>query len=419
MANELPSADAVFPVLDMDSVRLGQLLFYDPILSGNKSVACATCHHPDLATADGVSLGVGDGGIGLGPNRRIDTDNPPEERVPRHAPALFNLGTAEFSVMFHDGRLEADATQPHGLRTPLGGDMVQGFKSVLSAQAMFPVLSPDEMAGHYGENDISKAVRQGRLSHDGGAWDILSNRISAIPAYRQQFDAVIGAETQIQFTDIANAIADFIAFEWQADNSPFDQFLRGQGDLSSAASAGMALFYGKADCASCHSGQFQTDHDFHAIAMPQFGPGKAPAFLDHARDDGRMAVTGSIADQFAFRTPSLRNVTQTAPYGHTGAFSGLEGIIQHHLDPVQSLSSFDQSQVIFPIKADHDDWVISSNAAEMAALANANELAPQNLSASEIQNIIAFLASLSDPVSLTGRLGIPETVPSGLPLDLR
>lgn len=419
LANELPRADTVFPQLDMASVQLGQLLFYDPILSGNKSVACATCHHPDFATADGVSLGIGDGGIGLGPNRRVNPDNPPEERVPRHAPALFNLGAAEFSVMFHDGRLEADPNQPHGLRTPLGGDMVQGFKSVLSAQAMFPVLSPDEMAGHYGENDISKAVRQGRLSHEGGAWDILSARISAIPAYRQKFDAVIGADQTIAFTDIANVIADFIAFEWRSDDSPFDQYLRGQATLPPQAMAGLGLFYGEAGCSTCHSGQFQTDHDFHAIAVPQLGPGKAPAFLDHARDDGRLAVTGDPSDAFAFRTPSLRNVAQTAPYGHSGAFKTLEGIIQHHLDPVQSLSQYDKAQVIFPVDLGHEDWRIQDSDADRDAIAAANQLAPQSLSSSEIQSIVAFLDSLTDEQSVIGRLGIPDSVPSGLPLDPR
>jgi cytochrome c peroxidase len=418
-AGDLPNADAVFPKLDMDSVRLGQLLFYDPILSGNKSVACATCHHPDFASADGVSLGLGDGGIGLGPKRRIDTDNPPEERVPRHAPALFNLGAPEFSVMFHDGRLEADATQPSGLRTPLGGDMVAGFKSVLSAQAMFPVLSPDEMAGHYGENDISTAVRQGRLSHKDGAWDILSQRITDIPAYRQQFDAVIGADTQIKFTDIANVIADFIAFEWRADDSPFDRYLRDATPLSADADAGRELFYGDAGCSSCHSGQFQTDHGFHAIAMPQFGPGKAPAFLDHLRDDGRMAVTGDPSDRFAFRTPSLRNVAQTAPYGHTGAFATLRGVIQHHLDPIASLNSYDRAQVIFPVKTDHDDWAVLALEAEQAAISQANQLDAMSLNTTEIDQIIAFLNSLSDDVSLTGRLGIPASVPSGLALDPR
>ena len=112
-AETLPDADARFAPVDMNQVRLGQMLFYDPILSGSKTVACATCHHPKHATADGLSLGLGDGAHGLGPERVIDVKNRPEQRVPRNAPALFNLGAREFTTMFHDGRLEADPTSGH------------------------------------------------------------------------------------------------------------------------------------------------------------------------------------------------------------------------------------------------------------------------------------------------------------------
>ncbi|MEL6700153.1 MAG: cytochrome-c peroxidase, partial [Pseudomonadota bacterium] len=144
-------------------VKLGQLLFYDPILSGNRNISCGTCHHPTLGTGDGVSLSLGEGGTGLGTERMIAADNVPEQRLPRNAPALWNLGAAEFTVFFHDGRLEDDPDQPFGIRTPLGADMAQGFQSALAAQAMFPVLSPDEMAGHYSENEISQSVRLGKI----------------------------------------------------------------------------------------------------------------------------------------------------------------------------------------------------------------------------------------------------------------
>ena len=107
----------------MEAIRLGQLLFYDPILSGNKTVSCATCHHPRFATSDGVSLGLGDGGVGLGPERVHDPENPPEQRIPRNSLALFNLGASEFQTFFHDGRLQADSSRATGLRTPLGEDM--------------------------------------------------------------------------------------------------------------------------------------------------------------------------------------------------------------------------------------------------------------------------------------------------------
>lgn len=408
---------AEFTETDPARVELGQLLFYDPILSGNQDVSCATCHHPRFGTSDGVSLSLGDGAQGLGPDRVADLDNLPEQRIPRNAPALFNLGATEFTHMFHDGRLEADPTRPNGIRTPLGDAMAEGFDSVLSAQAMFPVLSPDEMAGHYSENPISQAVRMGHLSLSGGAWDQIAARVAAVPDYRARFDDVLGQGAEIHFTDISNVMADFIRFEWRADRSPFDLYLAGEAQLPEAAERGMALFYGQAGCAACHSGRFQTDHDFHAIAMVQIGPGKAARFESHARDEGRMHVTGDPDDAFAFRTPSLRNVTLTAPYGHAGAYATLEGVIRHHLDPVGSLYAYDRRQAILPELPGALDWRILDDADEMAAIAAANELAPLSLDDAQVADLVAFLESLTDVAGAEGQLGVPATVPSGLQVD--
>ncbi|WP_109466786.1 cytochrome-c peroxidase [Albibacillus kandeliae] len=415
LAGPLPRTEAEFPETDMASVKLGQLLFYDPILSGNRDVSCATCHHPRFATSDGLSLGLGDGGIGLGPDRVTDPANLPEERIPRNAPALFNLGATEFTRFFHDGRLEDDPSRPHGIRTPLGPDMAEGFRNALSAQAMFPVLSPDEMAGHYAESDVSQAVRQGFITGKGGAWETLTARVEAISAYREQFDKVIGPRP-LHFADIANVMADFIAFEWRADDSPFDRYLRTGEPLALDAAAGMELFYGKAGCDGCHAGRFQTDHDFHAIAMPQLGPGKAARFERHARDVGRLRVTGDPKDAYAFRTPSLRNVTATAPYGHDGAYASLEAVVRHHLAPVASLRAYDPAQAILPALAVEDTWVLD-RPEEIEAIAAANSLAPMELSDAEVANLLAFLGALTDQPSIDGRLGVPESLPSGLPVE--
>ncbi len=394
-------------------VRLGQALFYDPVLSGSKAVACATCHHPEHGTSDGVSLSLGDGGAGLGPARRVDPDNPPEQRIPRNATALFNLGAPEFSVMFADGRLEATAD---GLRTPLGEDFDRLDLSVLAAQTMFPVLSPDEMAGHYGESDVSRAVRQGLLTHDGGAWAILTDRIEAIPAYRGAFDAAYGADRAVDFAGIADALAAFIAVEWRADDSPFDRHLCDGAPLEPLAAEGMALFYGEAGCASCHAGRFQTDHAFHAIAMPQIGPGKAARFESHARDTGRMRVTGRAGDAYAFRTPSLRNVTETAPYGHSGAYATLDGVVRHHLDPVAALDAYDRAQAVLPDLPGARDFRALDDPRERDAIAAANVLVPKVLTDAQVDALLAFLAALTDEGSVAGRLGVPDAVPSGLPV---
>lgn len=415
-AAELPAHDAVFPKVNMAQVQLGQLLFYDPILSGNRAVACATCHHPRFGTSDGVSLGLGDGGIGLGPDRMVDPANIPEQRVGRNAPALFNLGASEFTRLFHDGRLEVDPTRPSGIRSPLEDAMAIGFSSILSAQAMFPVLSPDEMAGHYSENEISKSVRLGMLSLEGGAWDQIAARVSEIPEYRVAFGNVIG-DSVVRFTDISNAIAAFTAYEWRADNAPFDRLLKDGTPLPIPAQRGLDLFYGDAGCSACHTGLFQTDHNFHAIAMPQIGPGKAARFESHNRDIGRMRVTGDVADAYAFRTPSLRNIVVTGPYGHAGAYAQLEDVVRHHLDPDASLYAYSPNMAVLPKLEDAQDWNILGETTELESISAANELAPITLTDTEVSDLLAFLGSLTDEASLVGRLGVPVRVPSGLPVD--
>ncbi|MEP5729412.1 MAG: cytochrome c peroxidase [Sulfitobacter sp.] len=410
--------DAAYAPIDPAEALLGRDLFYDPILSGNKTVACATCHHPTLGTADGVSLSIGDGGIGLGPKRTIDPDDPPEKRIPRNAPGLFNLGASEFTVMFHDGRLEASPDHPGGMRTPMDADMLAGFASVLSAQTMFPVLSRDEMAGSFRENEVARAVRSGRITGDGGAWDLLSRRVGDVPAYAAAFRAVyphIEDAGDIAFTDISNAIAVFMAFEWRSDTSPFDAFLRGSGSLAPQETRGAALFFGSAGCSVCHSGAFQTDHRFHAMAVPQIGPGKAADFEDHNRDEGRFRVTGNSADLYAFRTPSLRNVALTAPYGHAGAQPGLVSFVAAHADPANTLADYDPAQAILA-EPTVDDFAVMQDPAQVAAIAGAVSAAPVDLSPQDVADIVAFLNTLTDPVAKSGRLGVPNAVPSGLPV---
>ena len=408
IAKPRPVTDADYREVDEGAARLGQLLFYDPILSGNQEVSCATCHHPRFGTGDGLSLPLGDGGTGLGPDRVADPENLPEQRVPRNAQALFNLGAHEFTVLFHDGRIEALADGT--LRTPLDADMVKGFDTILSAQTMFPVLSPDEMAGHYGENEVSSAVRRGELTGEGGAWDLIAARVAAVPEYAAGFAEVYGlAADEIGFTDISNAVAAFMEFEWRSDSALFDAWLRGEADLAGAAAEGAALFYGEAGCASCHAGPFLTDHDFHAMGDVQIGPGKARRFESHARDPGRFGVTGHVEDLYAFRTPSLRNVELTAPYGHAGAFADLGAYVAAHVG--DGWAAFDPGGAVLPA-LEVDDLRIAESAAEVEAIRAARETSV-SLEADEVAAIVAFLKTLTDPVAVEGRLGVPERVPSG------
>ncbi|MDZ7752395.1 MAG: cytochrome c peroxidase [Gammaproteobacteria bacterium] len=407
---------------DPAKVELGRFLFFDKELSGNRNISCATCHHSLTDTGDGLSLPVGEGGSGLGVTR--DTGQGVHaipERVPRNAPPVFNLGAGSMTHMFHDGRVTIDPSRPSGFFSPAGDDLPPGLDNVLAAQAMFPVTSGTEMAGQLGENSIANAAAVDNLAGPDGVWDQLAYRLQAIPAYVELFIAAyddIQQAGDITFVHAANAIAAFEASAWRADDSPFDAYLRGDREaMSRQAVAGMRLFYGKARCSSCHSGKFQTDMAFHAIAMPQIGPGKGNGPDGHD-DFGRELVTGDIEDRYRFRTPPLRNVALTGPWGHGGAYNTLRAVVEHHLDPTAGLEGYDTDQVVMPRRDDLDllDFVVHNDPTRRWDIAAANTLEPVRLRPNEVDDLLAFLHALTDPGSIDLRGDVPTALPSGLPL---
>ncbi len=422
LAAELPEAvsEEDFHPFDKEKAALGRLLFYDPILSGNRNISCGTCHNHDLASADGLSLGVGEGGSGLGPLRTTGSGRGRiSRRVPRNAPALFNLGAREFNALFHDGRVAVDDIYGNGFNTPAEEWLPDGLTTVLAAQAMFPLTSEVEMAGDPEENEIAGASND-RID---GVWPIIAGRIRTIPAYVEMFKAAfedVDGLADITIVHIANAIGDFINSEWRALDSPFDHFLAGDtGALDAQQKAGLELFFGTAGCAGCHSGKFFTDHEFHALALPQIGPGRTRQFDPFARDRGRINKSNRIEDAYRFRTPSLRNVTDTGPYGHNGTYASLEGIVRHHLDPLLALKNWDRTQVVLPKdeRFERSDFIIFEDLRETARLARNVDIQPVKLEDRDIRALVAFLGALTDQNSLRGKTGKPQSVPSSLPVD--
>jgi len=300
-------------------------------------------------------------------------------------------------------------------------------------------------------------VLSGGADFGGGVWDLLARRLGEIPEYVDRFRDAYPEEIRdsgdITFVHAANAIAAFETVAFRADQSRFDRFLRGdRSALSETERRGMELFYGEAGCASCHSGPLQTDHEFHAIAMPQIGPGKADgrdgdywresgqqAFVE---DFGRGRVTMRPEDNYKFRTPSLRNVELSGPWGHAGAYLTLEDVVRHHLDPERSLERYEVPRDALPdlgvvlettaegAKLAHEplpphrltgflmrDDFVQRNPALRGRIAAANELEPKTLGDSEIRDLVAFLGSLTDPSSRDLSRLVPERVPSGLPVE--
>jgi len=426
-----------FPVHSPEKVELGKNLFYDKLISGNRNMACASCHHALTDLGDGLSLPVGEGGRGLGvargtgpiPSGPTDT-NGIYERVPRNAPQFFNDGAFEFERMFWDGRVAVDTTgtEPSGFITPAGADTPLGLETVLAAQALFPITSPTEMRGQPGENDIADAASIPEI------WGIIEARLQAEPNYLPLFQAAypngtaspagpVNVPGDITIDHMANAIGAYEDVALRAINAPFDRFRRGdRRAMSYNQLSGMRLFYGKAGCSACHSGSFQTDHEFHAVAVPQIGAGRgdtAPSG-DVNADFGREQVTGDPADRYKFRTPSLRNTALTGPWGHDGAYDTLEAIVRHMADPATGLENYDTAQAVLPSRPDLDalDFEHHSNADNRAAIVAAIDplIVPVALSDREIGLLIDFLHALTDPASVDIRATLPMTVPSGLPL---
>ncbi len=405
---------------DPAKVELGKVLFFDKILSGNKNISCATCHHPFTGTSDGLSLPVGEGGSGVSVARNTgEGKHTIHERVPRNSPAIFNLGAKEYKVMFHDGRVATDPSQPSGFLSPAGSNLPQGLDNPLAAQAMFPVTSATEMAGQKGENPVANAAAQNNLGGPNGVWALLAQRLQSNPAYVEMFKAAypeITSVGQLTYVHAANAIAAFQAKAWRSDNSPFDEYLRGDTEaMSMRAYRGMELFYKNGLCSNCHSGTFQTDHSFHSIAMPQIGPGKGDG-IDGLEDFGRERVTKNPADRFKFRTPSLRNVALTGPWGHSGAYNTLEGVIRQHIDPAHSIHHYDGNQTVLPSRniettTDFDVQIDYHKREQILSSAT-----PLNVSLSdeEIKSLVSFLHALTDNLSIDIRKDVPQRVPSRL-----
>ncbi|MBV0912384.1 methylamine utilization protein MauG [Rhodobacteraceae bacterium ASV31] len=415
-----PLTDTDFNAFDPAQADLGQLLFYDKILSGNRNISCGTCHHHTFGGSDGVSLAIGEGGQGLGPERRVSAGpDLPVERVPRNAPALWNLGHREVSVLFHDGRLTVNPDLPSGFETPAGAKTPLGLSSILAAQALFPVTSATEMAGQGAENPIATVTSQDIA----GVWPILEERVRAIPAYADLFAAAfddVAAPDDITIVHIVNAIAAFIGTEWKNHDSPFDRHLAGNTDaLGEDARRGMDLFFGEAACATCHSGPLFTDQSFHALALPAFGPGKVHEPGKAPVDPGRAFKTAQPDDAYRFRTPMLRNVALTAPYGHNGAFETLEGIVRHHANPLASLARWEPQAARLPqVEGLQEvDFAVLEDRPELLRERSTFDIAPVALTRRDVDDLVAFLNALTGETAEALPRGVPERVPSGLPVD--
>jgi cytochrome c peroxidase len=251
-------------------VELGRSLFWDPILSGEQDVACATCHHPRFAYADGIALSIGVGGSGLGTARKAGAI---AHRTPRNSMTVLNVAW---------NGVGATSAAPSPADAPMFWD---NRVNSLEVQALKPIENQDEMRGdNIREEEIVPLVL---------------SRLAATPGYVSRFEEVFGPGP-ITGEMLGRAIASFE--RTLVSRSSFDRFMAGDdGAISHAAKRGLVAFV-NSGCTRCHSGPMFSDFELHRIGVPEVAGAK------HDDGDG----------MDRFRTPSLRAVTKTGPFMHAG-----------------------------------------------------------------------------------------------------
>lgn len=402
---------------------LGQALFFDPILSGNRDVACATCHLLRRGTSDALALSVGVAGSGLGEERRLARG---ELEHPRNSLDLWNRDNNAVRRLFWDGRVEATGNKGFPFDTPLGERIPAGLENALAAQALFPLVRSDEMLGHVGDRASEHLPAEHALlpnelatntEHLQGAtkslaiYDLILERLlgndKALPTptqanYRGLFAAAFPARaaSQITIAEVANAISHFEEMAFATRQTPWDRYLTGDvSAVSDWAKRGAIVFFGRGKCAVCHSGPLFSDFEFHSLLVRRAGPGTDGA----GRDLGRYAVTGDPRDKYTFRTPPLRNVTLTSPYFHNGTAATLQEAIEHHLNPLARAGRYEET------------GAFTYSTEEIEAISPI--LAPGTfLSEEEVDLLIEFLGALEDPQTQYAERIVPPRVPSGLPV---
>jgi cytochrome c peroxidase len=382
---------------------LGRALAFDKELSGNRDISCMTCHLPAHGTTDARSLSIGQGATGAGPTRV----HPDGTFIPRNAPPLFNLAAME--TLFWDGRVSRDAQGV--FHTPAGAYLTPRMTATFefgatSALALFPVANRAEMRAGVG-NELA-AIPDDRPDL---VWAALMQRLGRIREYRRLFqDAYPGERFEnMTFAHASNAIAGFMVDKLSFTHSPWDRFLAGNDRALTTTQLRGAVNFMSARCSICHNGPALTDGLFHNVAVAQVGPGEGDG--DGFDDFGRARETGNPAERYAFRTPPLRNVELTAPYGHDGAIVDLRDFIDHYSESDLKLRAFDVNQLEALLRPTMRPTVEQILATRDPLLEGV--VFPSGV----VDEVTDFMRALTDPAARDLRRITPDRVPSGLPVD--
>jgi len=418
-----PSTGRALPDIEEPKAQLGMKLFFTKSLGGDLDSACVTCHHPMLGGGDDLVLPIGvDAEVVdlLGPGRMHSINGEHFDggpTVPRNSPTTFNVALWD-NFLFHDGRVESLGKTPKmggndglGIRTPdvpFGERDSDAGVNLVVAQARFPVTSKEEMKNFSNFDGTNNAeVRQNLEQRLGDYGNPLGEMLIVnywLAEFKEAFSDPNGtAEELITFDNITTAIGEYESSQVFVE-TPWKEYVQGDDSaISDVAKRGAKLFFnsrqdGGANCSSCHSGDFFTDESFHVIGMAQIGRGKGDG--DYGTEDfGRFRETRDEKDKYAFRTPSLLNVTATGPWGHAGGSATLQQAIRTHLNPQEELNNYDFSQLDPNIQA--VDMVINTQRAIDKLVANRADgltsIEDISLTDTQVEELLAFLEVLTDP----------------------
>lgn len=260
--------------LTREGVKLGRKLFFDPIISRDSSLSCASCHHPDKSFTDGLATSAG-----------VDRMS-----GRRSAMSLLDIGF-QTKGLFWDGRAQN-----------------------LEDQALAPVEDPVEL--HFN-------------------WPGVLERIKRHPVYPSEFRKAFGIANLDSITKFlaVKAIAQFERTLISTGKSKYDLAITpGSGVFFSESELrGFEMYFDKsggrlpdAECFHCHNAPLMSSLDFFNNGIQTVRPGQ------QFDDNGLGAVSGNIAENGMFKAPSLRNITMTGPYMHDGRFTSLEQVIDHY-----------------------------------------------------------------------------------------
>ncbi len=357
---------------------LGRDLFFDANLSEPAGQSCATCHVEVFAFTEGKKLSPTSPGVNtsLFGNRNTPT-------------AMYMAFSPPFAYDKAQGKY-------------VGGQFWDGRAADLAAQAKGPFLNPIEMANP----DKSAMISKIKLA-----------------SYADQFKSVFGQNVfdnaEVAYDNAADAIA---AFEKTARFSPFsskyDAYLAGKVRLTDQEARGLLLFenVSKGNCAACHTSRASgdtpalfTNFGYENIGTPrnpsnQFYKMPKAFNPDGANfiDIGLGATTGDKGDNGKFKVPTLRNIALTSPYMHNGYFTNLQNAVDFHntrdSKPACSSSFLTVGQALM-----QKCWP----APEVSDNKNMESIGNLNLSSSEVDDIVAFLNTLTDGYAISYNVHLP------------